>query len=203
MELPRTSSDRSKVYSVIYGRVKAIVGDWADPQLMVLSRVAADELMSIRNVEKDMKVEDEAAGVHSLVTAESLKTGHKFESLIKLGLGSEYHHKRVRRRIWRQMIDVAHSGGLPSRQKALALMEELSIMELSAEGEKKAASTTGVSLLDLEEGMSFSGWELDCRAEGGPKLEAVTPPPPRVQGAVAEPNSVVGSFDQSCHHVMS
>lgn len=198
MELPRSPSDRNKVYSVISGRIKAVTGDWSDPQLMVLARLAADELLSIKNIHKDLNVDEEAsAGLPFASDAARGTEGDKYEALMKLGLGSEYHHKRVRKRIWRQMIEVAHSGGMPSRQKALLMMEELGIAADSlVEGEKKPgpASATGSSLLDIDEGQSFSGWDLDCRAEGGAKLESVVQLPPKIQGAVTEQNSLVCTF---------
>jgi hypothetical protein len=194
-EIPRTSDRRDKVYSVISGKVKAISGDWSDPQMMVLARTAADELMSIENVQKEMTAAEDvnlaSLPYESLVSIGSQSMAQsKFETLIKLGLGPKYHEKRVRKRIWRQMIEVAHSGGIPSRQKALLMLEELGLSDMTIEGEKRSSSFSSASLLEIEPGQSFSGWDTDCRAEGGTKLESVVQLPPRIQGAVTEQNAL-------------
>jgi hypothetical protein len=200
-EIPRSSDRRDKVYSVISGKVKAISGDCSDPQIMVLARTAADELMSIENVQKEMTAEDVThASLPDYSLVASIEAQGKFETLTKLGLGPEYHEKRVRKRIWRQMIEVAHSGGLPSRQKALLMLEELGLSDMTIEGEKRS-SFSSASLLEIEPGQSFSGWDMDCRAEGGAKLEAVVQLPPRIQGAVTEQDSLasLSHLFQSAH----
>ena len=155
MELPKGPSDRSKVYSVISGTMKGIVADCSDPQMMILARTAADELVKMETSQKEFTADDEASKAALLsFVSEAPRLESKFESLIRLGLGSEYHLKRVRKGIWRECISIVHSGGLPSRQKSLARIEELGI---EIDDDRKSSVSSGVSLLDLETGSSFSG----------------------------------------------